>query len=312
MKLFRYPLALALFALVSSLTGASAQSPQGGVTEQDLLLALIATMIVISLVSLLLVITILSLVRQKKAALKASTNTAAEGLAAPAAEAAPALSWNWWNKKLTNAVPIAEEGSIDLGHEYDGIRELDNNLPPWWKYGFYFTIAWSVVYLLVFHVFGEWSSKGEYENELAEAEVLKAKYLERVGSLVDESSATLLTDASDIQAGKAIYTTNCVACHLANGGGGIGPNLTDAYWIHGGDVKDLFKTIKYGVIEKGMTPWQDLLKPKEMQQVASYILSELQGTSPEGGKEPQGVLWTPNAAPADTLATDTASIALNN
>lgn len=312
MKLIRYTSALSLFALLSSLTGASAQTAEAGVTEQDLLLALIATMIVISVVSLLLVITILSLVRQKKAALQASAETAAEGAMAPVAEAAPALSWNWWNKKLTNAVPISQESSIDLGHDYDGIRELDNSLPPWWKYGFYFTIGWSVVYLLVFHVFGEWSSKGEYENELAEAEVLKAKYLERVGSLVDESSATLLTDATDIQAGKAIYTTNCVACHLATGGGSIGPNLTDAYWIHGGDVKDLFKTIKYGVIEKGMTPWQDLLKPREIQQVASYILNELQGTSPEGGKEPQGELWTPKAAPADTLAADTVSIALNN
>ena len=100
---------------------------------------------------------------------------------------------------------------------------------------------------------------------------------------------TLLADASDLAGGAKIYTTSCVACHGAKGEGGVGPNLTDNYWLHGADIKDVFKTIKYGVDGKGMASWQSVYSPKQLAQVASYVKS-LHGTNPPNGKEPQGVL----------------------
>lgn len=295
------------FALVAGLlatTGLSAQTNDAGITEQDLLMALIATMIVISLVALLLVFTILTLVRQKRAALAADGETAAAGATA-------GFSWKKLGQQLTDAVPVARESEIDMGHDYDGIRELDNNLPPWWKYGFYVSIVFSFLYIGYYHIFNDWSSLGEYEVAMAEHEEIRSAYLARQADMVNEETVTVLTDATALAAGKKIFQTNCVACHATDGGGNaIGPNLTDEYWLHGGSVNNVFSTIKYGVIEKGMTPWQDQLKPTEMQQVASYILAELQGSTPAEPKAPQGELYVP-AEEADT-AVDSVSIALND
>ncbi len=294
------------FALVAGLlatTGLSAQTNDAGITEQDLLMALIATMIVISLVALLLVFTILTLVRQKRAALAADGETAAV--------AATGFSWKKLGQQLTDAVPVARESEIDMGHDYDGIRELDNNLPPWWKYGFYVSIVFAFLYIGYYHIFNDWSSLGEYEVAMAEHEEIRSAYLARQADMVNEETVTVLTDATALAAGKKIFQTNCVACHAADGGGNaIGPNLTDEYWLHGGSVNNVFSTIKYGVIEKGMTPWQDQLKPTEMQQVASYILAELQGSTPAEPKAPQGELYVPAEEP-DT-AVDSVSIALND
>ena len=212
---------------------------------------------------------------------------------------------------------MAEEATIDLGHNYDGIRELDNNLPPWWKYGFYLTIGIGFVYLIHFHVLQLGflspiigpgvSSAEEYEAEMIAAEEEKALRLEKVANLVDETTVEALADAGSINNGGATYQKYCLSCHGAEGQGGIGPNLTDQYWIHGGSIKDMFATIKYGVLEKGMQPWKDLLKPKEIQEVASFIKT-LEGTNPPNPKEPQGELYVPS----DTTATDSTSIAVIN
>ncbi len=296
--------AYALAAGLLATTGLSAQTNDAGITEQDLLMALIATMIVISLVALLLVFTILTLVRQKRAALATDGETAAAGATA-------GFSWKKLGQQLTDAVPVAREAEIDMGHDYDGIRELDNNLPPWWKYGFYVSIVFAFLYIGYYHIFNDWSSLGEYEVAMAEHEEIRSAYLARQADMVNEETVTVLADASALSAGKKIFQANCVACHAADGGGNaIGPNLTDEYWLHGGSVNNVFTTIKYGVIEKGMTPWQDLLKPVEMQQVSSYILSELQGSTPAAPKAPQGELYVP-AEEADT-AIDSVSIALND
>lgn len=296
--------AYALAAGLLATTGLSAQTNDAGITEQDLLMALIATMIVISLVALLLVFTILTLVRQKRAALATDGETAAAGATA-------GFSWKKLGQQLTDAVPVARESEIDMGHDYDGIRELDNNLPPWWKYGFYVSIVFAFLYIGYYHIFNDWSSLGEYEVAMAEHEEIRSAYLARQADMVNEETVTVLADASALSAGKKIFQANCVACHAADGGGNaIGPNLTDEYWLHGGSVNNVFTTIKYGVIEKGMTPWQDLLKPVEMQQVSSYILSELQGSTPAAPKAPQGELYVP-AEEADT-AIDSVSIALND
>lgn len=214
--------------------------------------------------------------------------------------------------KLTDAVPVEKEDEVATDHVYDGIMELDNNLPPWWLVGFYLSMLFAVVYLLRFHVFQSAPlSAEELKIELAEAEIAQAEYLKNAANLIDESSVTLLTDNSRIVEGGKIFAKNCAVCHAQDGGGGVGPNLTDNYWIHGSDIKDVFKTVKYGVPAKGMIPWKDQLNAGEMQEVSSYILS-LVGTTPANPKEPQGELTKPSledtAAPADSSAAPTDSI----
>ncbi|WP_024768153.1 cbb3-type cytochrome c oxidase N-terminal domain-containing protein [Aquimarina macrocephali] len=194
--------------------------------------------------------------------------------------------------KLLDSKPVESEEEIILDHNYDGIKELDNNLPPWWVYMFYATIIFGIAYLVRFHVFNEYTQAEEYETEVAEAKIAIEKYKKTAKDLVDVNTVTLLTDASDINAGKAVYTTNCVACHKADGGGGIGPNLTDEHWILGGGIKNVFRTISEGGRDgKGMVAWKQTLKPVEMAQVASYIIT-LVGTTPAEPKEAQGEIWT--------------------
>ena len=198
-------------------------------------------------------------------------------------------SYDWWNK-LNKFKPVEQEKDIDLGHDYDGIRELDNRLPPWWLWGFYITIVFAVVYLWRYHV-SETAplSHEEFEISVKRGEEEVQAYLKKKGESVNENTVTLLADANDLSGGAKIYTTSCVACHGAKGEGGVGPNLTDNYWLHGADIKDVFKTIKYGVDGKGMAAWQSVYSPKQLAQVASYVKS-LHGTNPPNGKEPQGVL----------------------
>ena len=178
-----------------------------------------------------------------------------------------------------------------MDHNYDGIRELDNSLPPWWVALFYISIAFAVVYYTYYHIAGMGlSSHEQYEQEVEEAKEAVALFLSRQANLVDETNVEVLTDEGEVALGKTIYDVNCVACHGTLGEGGVGPNFADEYWISGGDIKDLFRTIKYGVPEKGMISWQAQLRPAEMQRVASYILT-FQGTDPPNAKEPQGELY---------------------
>lgn len=211
--------------------------------------------------------------------------------------------WQWaWGKrvykKLTGSKPIEEEGEIVLDHNYDGIRELDNRLPPWWVYFFYITIIFGVVYLVRFEVYKDYNQAEEFEKEMADAKLAVEEYKKNAKDLVDANTVELLTDASDLSAGKAIFMANCTPCHVQDGGGAIGPNLTDQYWILGGGIKNVFHTISEGGRDgKGMIAWKQSLKPAEIAQVASYVLS-LQGTTPANPKEPQGDLWVDPNAPA--------------
>ena len=206
--------------------------------------------------------------------------------------------WEWeWGKafwqKITDNKPVEEEKEIILDHNYDGIRELDNNLPPWWVYMFYATIVFAVVYLARFHVFDGYTQNMEYDQQVAEAQIAIEAYKKTAKGLVDANTVELLTEASDIKAGGAIYNTNCVACHMPDGGGGIGPNLTDKHWILGGGIKNVFHTISEGGRDgKGMIAWKQTLKPAEIAQVASYILSEITGKSPANPKAAEGDIWT--------------------
>ncbi|HAT63781.1 MAG TPA: cytochrome C oxidase subunit III [Flavobacteriaceae bacterium] len=194
-------------------------------------------------------------------------------------------------KKLLGSKPIEQEGEIVLDHNYDGIRELDNKLPPWWLYGFYITIVFAAFYLLKYHVFDGVKQTEEFEIEMEEARIAVEEYKKTAKGLVDASTVELLTEASDLAAGKAIFESNCVACHKADGGGGIGPNLTDEYWILGGGIKNVFNTVSEGGRDgKGMVSWKTELSPLEIAQVSSYLLT-FQGTTPAEPKAPEGDIW---------------------
>ena len=191
-------------------------------------------------------------------------------------------------KGLTDAVPLDKEETIMLDHNYDGIRELDNHLPPWWIGLFYGTIIFAIIYGFNYHWFG-WSplSGGEYEQEVATAQKQIEEFQAKNANSIDEKTVKVLTDANTLGKGKEIFTGKCAACHGAAGEGGVGPNLTDEYWLHGGTINDVFATIKNGVPDKGMISWKATLKPNEIQNVANYILS-IQGTNPANAKAPQG------------------------
>ena len=194
-------------------------------------------------------------------------------------------------QKWTNAKEIEQEEEIILDHNYDGIKELDNSLPPWWVYMFYATIVFAVVYLVRFEVLDGDNQVTEYNKAVAEAKASLDKYKETATDLIDISTVTLLTDAKDLKRGKAIFNLNCVACHIADGGGSIGPNLTDEYWILGGGIKNVFKTVSEGGRDgKGMVAWNKILKPIDIAKVSSYIIS-LQGTTPANPKQPEGEVW---------------------
>ncbi|MGM0635138.1 MAG: cbb3-type cytochrome c oxidase N-terminal domain-containing protein [Bacteroidota bacterium] len=200
-------------------------------------------------------------------------------------------SFSAWISSLNKSKGIEEENEIILDHNYDGIQELDNRLPPWWLYGFYASIIFAVIYMVRFHVWGGYTQDEEYEKEVAIAEKQVEEYLANADDIIDYETVEKLEEESDLAAGEQIYTANCVACHRADGGGSIGPNLTDDHWILGGGIKNVFKTISEGGRPgKGMIAWKSDLSAKEIQQVSSYVLT-LQDNNPEDGKEPQGEVW---------------------
>lgn len=199
--------------------------------------------------------------------------------------------WAKIKQYLTKSTPIEKEDEIMLvDHNYDGIRELDNRIPPWFSGLFYVTILFAIWYMIYYHVTGAGQlQEQEYAEEIRLAEIKKAELI-KSGALINEETVTLLTDKAALDEGREIFTKNCVACHAADGGGLVGPNLTDDYWIHGGGIKNVFKVIKYGVTNKGMLAWQNQLNPNQMQAVASYVIS-LHGTKPANPKAPEGEIW---------------------
>lgn len=173
-------------------------------------------------------------------------------------------------------------------HDYDGIKELDNDLPPWWKWLFYLTIIFAVVYSIRLYVFhsDDLLQEREYATEMEGIEK------DAAAGTTGESSAVfevkLLEDDASLASGKETFETICAACHLADGGGLVGPNMTDNFWIHGNKVEDLYNVSTNGVIEKGMLPYKDQLSDQKRLEVVSYILVKLQGTTPANPKAPQG------------------------
>lgn len=194
-------------------------------------------------------------------------------------------------KRLTKSEPIESEGQLLLDHDYDGIKELDNNLPPWWVYLFYGCIVFAAVYLVRFEIMGGDNQEMELKKEMAQAQIDIAEYKKTAPDLMDEKTVTLLTSPADLGAGKSIFMKNCIPCHRPDAGGLIGPNLTDDNWILGGGIKNVFHTITNGGRDgKGMIAWKNTLKPKDIQHVASYVLS-LRGSNPINPKAPDGEIW---------------------
>lgn len=220
-----------------------------------------------------------------------------QGIKMPEPPAAKEASESWFSKQYTKwagAVPIEHEEDVLFDHEFDGIRELDNKLPPWWVAMFYLTIAFAVVYLGYYHLGSGASQAEEYEMEMEQADRAVAEYRARNAQQVDESNVAVVNDPQALSMAKTLYETNCMACHGMLGEGTVGPNLTDPYWIHGGSINDIYKTIKYGVPEKGMIPWGTQMRAVDMQNISSYILT-LQGTNPPNAKEREGELYEPAA-----------------
>ena len=214
-------------------------------------------------------------------------------------------TWHRLDKQFfTRAIPLEKEADMLLDHDYDGIKELDNALPPWWKYGFYITIVVALFYIFKFEVWHTgMNPTQEYAEEMSAAKIQTDAYLASAKENVDENSVVQL-DAAGAAQGKILFAKTCVACHLAEGQGSVGPNLTDEYWIHGGSIKDIFKTIKYGFPDKGMQSWQTTYSPVQMQQLATYIRT-LKGTNPPNPKAPQGDLYKEVAVIKESAATTT-------
>ena len=174
-------------------------------------------------------------------------------------------------------------------HTYDGIQEYDNPMPRWWLWIFWATILFSIVYFLNVPGIGTGAGRiANYERDMAAA---KAKYaaLQPKAPVVD--AALLLGIAHDpvrLADGKNTFTGTCASCHREDGGGNIGPNLTDHYWIHGGQPMQLFTTVSNGVLDKGMPAWSQVYTPEQIVNVVGYVLT-LRDTHPKDPKAPQGV-----------------------
>lgn len=263
------------------------------------------SLIIISIV-LFIVILVASfaLLRLFKTVLKlAVPDLEKEEKAAKVKTAPKANEQTFWQKVL-GLRPIEEEEDLLIDHTYDGIQELDNPTPVWFNALFYSTIVFAIGYLLIYHVFG-WgmNQEQEYLAEMQAAEVQRMEYLATSGTNIDENNVALDLSPEMVIPGQEIYLQSCGVCHGNQGEGMIGPNLTDEYWLHGGDIKDIFRVVKYGVPDKGMVPWESSLTPVQIAQVSNFIASII-GTNPPNPKDPQGDKYEPSESTESITATE--------
>ncbi len=186
-----------------------------------------------------------------------------------------------------------------LEHAYDGIQEYDNPLPTWWKWIFYATIL--VVPIYMWDPLGIGVGPGKvkaYEQQMA---AFNAAHPKTAGTYTDEQLVAFAKDPAKVEAGKVVFTSYCAACHRPDGGGLIGPNLTDDFWIHGGRPTDIYKTVNEGVLAKGMPNWGKVLKPDQIEGAVAYVQT-LHGTNPANPKAPDGVKYPPDSAVAPAAA----------
>lgn len=295
-----------LAAWGQSAAAAPAAAPEGAAAFSNIM-----TNILVVGGALLFVVAMVYVIRVNQFLYKrlVSLEAARSGAVLPQEAVADALApkgdsfWTRMRKQYwEDAVPVEREHEIISHHAFDGIHELDNRLPPWWVNMFFLTIVWALGYMIYYHWGGNGpSSTQEWEMEMEQAKKEQAIALAGQANAIDESNVTVVTDAGALGEGELIYKANCAACHGQGGEGTVGPNLTDAYWIHGGGIKNVFKTVKNGVPEKGMIAWSSQLKPADIQNVSSYIL-KLQGTNPANPKEPQGEIWKEDLVAAQDSA----------
>lgn len=185
-----------------------------------------------------------------------------------------------------------DEKDLLMDHEYDGIRELDNHMPVWWLWLFYFTIAWGIGYMLYYYMLGGPTQEELYEQEMATAAEQYGLEPEGDGIEAEVSDFTwaFLEDQSRIEEGREIYMSNgnlCYTCHGANGEGIVGPNITDDLWIHGCSAEEIASSIIEGYPDRGMIAYGSgaRLSDEQVQSLVSYIAS-IQGTEPANAKAP--------------------------
>ena len=212
--------------------------------------------------------------------------------------------------KLTRSKEMEREEDIMLDHDYDGIKELDNVLPPWWVYLFYGTIIFALVYMIRFHVMNEYDQEQEFKNEVELAELEKSKLPKSAADEISYETVVAVTDATSLAKGKEIFNNACAACHKADGGGLVGPNLTDKHWINGGGIKNIFKLISEGSKNNpSMVAWKANLSATDIQSVSSYILT-LEGSNPPDAKAAEGEIWaeTGDAAAVPVTVVDSTNV----
>lgn len=306
MKFAKYFFIFLLLSLSSAVWGQAAQAPAPAGTDllpNIMMYILGIAAAVLFIVAMIYVVKVNQFLYKRVLDLEASKSgvqlpQAPETVEVEADSFLTRLRKKYWE----DAVPIEREHEILSHHDFDGIRELDNSLPPWWLNLFILSIIWAGLYMYYYHWGGNGpSSAQEYEMAVERAEKEQAIALAGLGQQVDESNVVALTESGDLSEGELIFKNICAACHGPSGEGTVGPNMTDEYWLHGGGIKNIFRTIKYGVPEKGMISWQAQLTPKDIQKVASYILT-LQGTNPPNGKAPQGEIWVEPVAADSTAA----------
>ncbi len=290
-------ISLSLLILTGSVAFAQTTSTPANASVWDDPNVLLYTVIgFLAITGLLILVTAFSMLRVIRILTRHAAEERAKRLGI-AYKPEPTFWENIWQKS-NDFVPLEKEKDLIMAdHSYDGIQELDNHLPPWWTGLFYVTIAFAVVYLLLFHVFDSLPlSKGEYDNEVAYAnEQLTKNQGAKPVVAIDENNVGAVTDAQALAEGKQVFLNTCASCHRKDGGGDIGPNLTDEYWIHGGTLNDVFKTIKHGAPGTNMIAWEGAISPEKMKNVANYVLT-LQGTKPENPKKPQGNLFKATSA----------------
>ena len=308
MKYLRIPLALILCTVATGAIAEDDHSMLSAHTQNVIAFGAIVCALLLILVAMLVILRAFKILTRVVMKFQGYSEAEIEAELKPARkQKAAKQKGEVWNK-LLSLRPLSEERSLVMEHEYDGIQELDNPIPKWFMYLFYITIAFAGCYLLVYHVFGVGQLQyAEYKTEVAQAEAAKKIYLGKQANRVDETTVKLVTDPQVISAGQAIFQQNCMACHGDHAQGNVGPNLTDDYWLHGGKINEVFKTIKYGVLAKGMPTWEKQLSPKQISDVANFVKS-LHGTNPAGAKAAQGTKETDNNAKANKGGLVTAAL----
>ncbi len=303
-NIFKYIPVLFLSLASTSYGAAQASDTSGSITDQFLLEIVLGVALAVSVLVLIVLIVMLNVLKTFVVAQREAKVKEAIAAGEVVEQVEEESFWSKIYKNLTDSIPVEREDEVLTDHSYDGIRELDNKLPPWWLYLFYGTIAFAVFYLIYFHVLSIGpSSAEEYKLEMAAAQEQIEEHRATLAMNIDESNVEVTDDAALLAEAKGLYEANCVACHATDGGGGVGPNFTDKYWIHGGDVKDIFRTIKVGVPQKGMISWESQFTPQQMQGLASYILN-FQGATPQNPKEAQGELYEPKVETEESDKTE--------